>query len=1078
MKARGSPFTHPARRLAARPLLETLEDRLVPSTIQGTVFHDMNGNGAQDTGETGRVGVTVYLDQNQNHTLDAGETSTTTDSLGNYSFLDQAENTYYVAATVAGGWAQTSPGETTGPDTFGTVLNHFATPPSSPGDFSGLAWVNGSPSPRLYVVDNGQIGVADNLMYEMDPVTGQLLNTNPVTLPDQVSEITHDGTAFWGADPRIDSLIRFDASGNELQRLTLRDDQGAIIRASAVEWDEASHSLWVLANTNPQSNTSHIYQVPSPDPEEPVVEVIVGQPIVTNVAIRGLAFDGTHLWGNGVDRTRTYKLDTTGEVVASFYSPGPSSRGLAYDGHGLWIVDAGLSTIPGLSRIFRYDLGTPRNHTVDLTTGDATGVDFGQFQLGSVVGQIFNDLDGDGVLDVGEPGLAGWRIFVDSDSDGSFDDWERHVLSDANGNYSLDGLRPGTYSVLQELRQPGWSSVTGGYPAVTIDTSGAVIAGRTYGNSLSGTGPVGTETRVNATIAGAQSTSNGGGRGGIQSVAADSDGNYVVVWQGSDGDGNGTGVFARLFDVNGNPIDDDFRVNDASYGDQYGQAVARADSGQFAVAWTNYGNGNGNVTVRVFNADGTPRTGDVTVAAGSSSTRNWVSSIAMDADGDFVVVYGRAVTKGFATTRYWNAQRYNASGVAQGNAIKVATPKLGDGTATVAMSDAGNFVVVWDDTNGTFDVFAQRYSAAGKAQGGRITVAPSSNTRSEWLPAVAMNDSGAFVVTWNDTTRHVQSGRIFSANGTADGIPFDFGTKDIQDRASVGLDNDGNVVVTWTDNTNVIAQRFTSAGAIDPVPFRVNTTLPGLQGSDNTVNHLNNPSVAVNGNGTFVIVWGGNGVGDDSGVFFQRYDTASAALQAAAAPGNSPAADAVTEADLRPLVDEAIRRWEASGLTSEQSATLRTVTITVADLGGNYLGLAYQGENRIVIDDDAAGWGWFVDATLWEDSEFTTPGDQGELGRIDLLTALLHEMGHVVGLDHGTAANDLMFDALAVGERHLPPTDPLVEPSVLTGRWSPSVEPVVRSVARGNAADRAIDPGATVDLVLALEQIEKARRGR
>ena len=29
-------------------------------------------------------------------------------------------------------------------------------------------------------------------------------------------------------------------------------------------------------------------------------------------------------------------------------------------------------------------------------------------------------------------------------------------------------------------------------------------------------------------------------------------------------------------------------------------------------------------------------------------------------------------------------------------------------------------------------------------------------------------------------------------------------------------------------------------------------------------------------------------------------------------------------------------------------------------------------------DDNAAGWGWFVDPTPRDDSEFTTPGDLGE----------------------------------------------------------------------------------------------------
>jgi hypothetical protein len=53
-----------------------------------------------------------------------------------------------------------------------------------------------------------------------------------------------------------------------------------------------------------------------------------------------------------------------------------------------------------------------------------------------------------------------------------------------------------------------------------------------------------------------------------------------------------------------------------------------------------------------------------------------------------------------------------------------------------------------------------------------------------------------------------------------------------------------------------------------------------------------------------------------------------------------------------------------------------------------------------------------------DDREFTTPGDQGEQGRIDLLTVLEHEMGHLLGLAH--ADQGVMVDTLAPGMRRLP----------------------------------------------------------
>jgi hypothetical protein len=59
---------------------------------------------------------------------------------------------------------------------------------------------------------------------------------------------------------------------------------------------------------------------------------------------------------------------------------------------------------------------------------------------------------------------------------------------------------------------------------------------------------------------------------------------------------------------------------------------------------------------------------------------------------------------------------------------------------------------------------------------------------------------------------------------------------------------------------------------------------------------------------------------------------------------------------------------------------------------------------------DAAGHGWFVDPSPAEWFEFAGSGtvlqaraDGPAAGRMDLMTALLHEIGHVLGFDHDSA---------------------------------------------------------------------------
>src|SRR5262249_52540738 len=111
---------------------------------------------------------------------------------------------------------------------------------------------------------------------------------------------------------------------------------------------------------------------------------------------------------------------------------------------------------------------------------------------------------------------------------------------------------------------------------------------------------------------------------------------------------------------------------------------------------------------------------------------------------------------------------------------------------------------------------------------------------------------------------------------------------------------------------------------------------------------------------------------------------------------------------------------------------------------GSSLGLAAAAAHAIRIDDDAAGWGWFVDPTPRDDAEFVTPGDPAVRGRMDLVSAVSHELGHLIGLDHdghdAGHATDVMGDSLTDGTRRMPTRADVPPVSVPTAsvlpRWS------------------------------------------
>src|SRR5215472_6274537 len=117
----------------------------------------------------------------------------------------------------------------------------------------------------------------------------------------------------------------------------------------------------------------------------------------------------------------------------------------------------------------------PGEFVVTITAGQTSGNnDFGNFQQATKSGEKFDDLNANGVMDAGEPGLAGFTIlaFADSNGNGLLDQGEYTAgaaatsVTDGSGNYSLN-LNPGKYIVVEETKA-GWFESS---PSVDIVTA-------------------------------------------------------------------------------------------------------------------------------------------------------------------------------------------------------------------------------------------------------------------------------------------------------------------------------------------------------------------------------------------------------------------------------------------------------------------------------------------------------------------------------------------------------------------------------------------------------------------------------
>jgi hypothetical protein len=149
-----------------------------------------------------------------------------------------------------------------------------------------------------------------------------------------------------------------------------------------------------------------------------------------------------------------------------------------------------------------------------------------------------------------------------------------------------------------------------------------------------------------------------------------------------------------------------------------------------------------------------------------------------------------------------------------------------------------------------------------------------------------------------------------------------------------------------------------------------------------------------------------------------------------AAAGQGPGGAAIlTEAELASVVDQAVARWAATDLTQSQQNALNQVTFEIMDESDDRLGVTTL--SVVSLDVDAAGWGWFVDASPADDQEFATYAGGSEFsaasgspafGKMDLLTAVMHELGHVLGYIDISDPQMLMTDTLTTGSRRLPPS--------------------------------------------------------
>ena len=259
--------------------------------------------------------------------------------------------------------------------------------------------------------------------------------------------------------------------------------------------------------------------------------------------------------------------------------------------------------------------------------------------------------------------------------------------------FSPDGTPTGASSVLVDSENhsflgPETLALSGG-GSLTVFTAGGSLDGDSFGvfgqfADVSGA-PIGLTFQINQTTESFQSSGD---------LTELDDGTVVITWRSRNVDGSFYAVMARHYDSSGNPLGDEFRVNQYRSMSQQNPDVTVLSDGTYVVTWESDGqDGSGDgVYARLFDADGTPRGSEFRVNTTVSNDQN-SSSVAAIPNGGFVVVWMHEIVNDTTEIRM---QEYNAAGDRVGVETILASSPTGVHTAPeIVVGEDGAARLIW-----------------------------------------------------------------------------------------------------------------------------------------------------------------------------------------------------------------------------------------------------------------------------------------------------------------------------------------------------------------------------------------------
>jgi len=489
----------PAMAVAASRSVEDRPAVARDATVTGAKWSDLNGNGLRDADEPGLPGWQIFADLDASGQLDDGEPSAVTGADGTYA-LAVPDGAVIVAEVARAGWSQTFPAPRPPSEFDIELVFPDASLSASQQAVIAQAALRWS---QIIVGDVPDfnvpgVGLVDDLRLvavarAIDGVGGILGQAGPVTLRPG-SFLPATGLM------ELDSADLADLEPTGLFRDLLLHEMGHALGFGTI-WT----NLGLLSGagtadprfTGAQATTQYNILFQNNQTSVPVENV--GGPGTINTHWRESVFDNELMTGaanfgvaNPLSRLTVASLGDLGYAVnleaADPYTPPSAGAGLGPAVGRFVALDLNPTILRPEDRATPAgprNVAGPGTHLLVVTSGQTvSGIDFGNdpdpFAL---QGAVWDDTNGNAVRDAGEPGLAGWTVFLDQNSSGQWDPSEPSTVTDASGNYTLTAdLGPGQFR-LAALPQPGWQAtfpVPSGFHVISAQP-GQTQAGLSFG---------------------------------------------------------------------------------------------------------------------------------------------------------------------------------------------------------------------------------------------------------------------------------------------------------------------------------------------------------------------------------------------------------------------------------------------------------------------------------------------------------------------------------------------------------------------------------------------------------------------